>query len=158
MGPGRRSIVDWGVRYVGYPYIWAGEWGFDSPAPSAFGGQPGPGFDCSGISWWALRRDDGGYWEISPPRPYEGWSLPERTSAQMARMTKEKLRYRDLLPGDLMFYDGDGDGTVDHVDVYVGNGWSLDSSSSIAGVTLMWVETGWYRQHFVHGRRILPKP
>jgi hypothetical protein len=158
MGDRRRSIVDWGVRYVGYPYIWAGEWGFETPEPSAFGSQPGPGFDCSGITWWAVRRDDGMYWEISPPRPHEGWPLPQRASAEMARMTKEKLRYRDLLPGDLMFYDGDRDGTVDHVDVYVGNGWSLDSSSSIAGVTLMWVGSGWYRDHFVHGRRILPSP
>lgn len=158
MGRGRRSIVDWGVRYVGYPYIWAGEWGFESPSPAAFGSQPGPGFDCSGITWWALRRDDGVYWEISPPRPHEGWPLPQRTSAEMARMTAKKLRYRALLPGDLMFYDGDGNGVVDHVDVYVGNGWALDSSSSIAGVTLMWVESGWYRKHFVHGRRILPKP
>jgi cell wall-associated NlpC family hydrolase len=155
MGDRRRSIVNWGVRYVGYPYIWAGEWGFESPEPSAFGSQPGPGFDCSGITWWAMRRDDGVYWEISPPRPHEGWPLPQRSSAEMARMTKERLRYRDLLPGDLMFYDGDLDGTVDHVDVYVGNGWSLDSSSSIAGVTLMWVGSGWYREHFVHGRRIV---
>ena len=158
MSAGRRSIVDWGVRYVGYPYIWAGEWGFDSPSPSAFGGQPGPGFDCSGLSWWALRADDGVYWEISPPRPYGGWPLPQRTSAEMARMTNDKLQYADLLPGDLMFYDGDEDGTVDHVDVYVGNGWSLDSSSSVGGVTLMWVKSGWYRQHFVHGRRVLPAP
>jgi hypothetical protein len=156
-GP-RRSIVDWGVRYVGYPYIWAGEWGFDSPEPSALGGQPGPGFDCSGISWWALRKDDGRYWEISPPRPHEGWPLPQRTSAEMSRMTKDRLRYRELVPGDLMFYDGDRDGRVDHVDVFVGNGWSLDSSSSVGGVTLMWVESGWYRDHFVHGRRVLPKP
>jgi NlpC/P60 family protein len=158
MGPGRRSIVDWGVRYVGYPYIWAGEWGFDSPAPSVFGGQPGPGFDCSGLTWWAVRADDGVHWEISPPRPHEGWPLPQRTSAEMARMTKTRLAFRHLLPGDLMFYDGDGDGRVDHVDVYVGNGWSLDSSSSVGGVTLMWVRTGWYRQHFVHGRRVLPSP
>jgi cell wall-associated NlpC family hydrolase len=76
----------------------------------------------------------------------------------MSRMTKTRLRYDDLRPGDLMFYDGDRNGTVDHVDVFVGNGWSLDSSSSVGGVTLMWVETGWYRQHFVHGRRILPSP
>jgi cell wall-associated NlpC family hydrolase len=158
MSANRRAIVDWGVRYVGYPYIWAGEWGFETPSPSAFGGQPGPGFDCSGISWWALRADDGVYWEISPPRPYEGWSLPQRTSSEMARMTKVRLHYADLRPGDLMFYDGNNDGTVDHVDVFVGNGWSLDSSSSVGGVTLMWVETGWYRQHFVHGRRILPLP
>lgn len=158
MSAARRSIVDWGVRFVGYPYIWAGEWGFETTPPSVFGGQPGPGFDCSGISWWALRADDGLYWEISPPRPHEGWPLPQRTSSEMSRMTKTRLRYVDLLPGDLMFYDGDRDGTVDHVDVYVGNGWSLDSSSSVGGVTLMWVETGWYRQHFVHGRRVLPLP
>jgi cell wall-associated NlpC family hydrolase len=156
MGPARRSIVDWGVRYVGYPYIWGGEWGFATPEPAALGGQPGPGFDCSGLSWWALRADDGGYWNISPPRPHEGWPLPQRTSAEMSRLTKQRLTYANLKPGDLMFYDGDGDGTVDHVDVFVGNGWSLDSSSSVGGVTLMWVKTGWYRQHFVHGRRILP--
>ena len=155
MGPARRAIVDWGVRYVGYPYIWAGEWGFETSSPPAFGSQPGPGFDCSGISWWALRRDQDA-WEISPPRPYDGWPLPQRTSSEMSRMTKTRLRYADLRPGDLMFYDGDRDGTVDHVDVYVGNGWSLDSSSSVGGVTLMWVQTGWYREHFVHGRRILP--
>jgi cell wall-associated NlpC family hydrolase len=158
MGAARHSIVNWGIRYVGYPYIWAGEWGFNSPSPAAFGSQPGPGFDCSGLSWWALRADDGVYWEISPPRPHEGWPLPQRSSAEMSRLTKNRLGFAELLPGDLMFYDGDGDGTVDHVDVYVGNGWSLDSSSSVGGVTLMWVRTGWYRQHFVHGRRILPFP
>jgi cell wall-associated NlpC family hydrolase len=158
MGAGRRSIVNWGIRYVGYPYIWAGEWGFKSPSPPALGSQPGPGFDCSGISWWALRADDGGSWEISPPRPYRGWPLPQRTSSEMARMTKVRLVYADLLPGDLMFYDGDRNGVVDHVDVFVGNGWALDSSSSVAGVTLMWVKSGWYRQHFVHGRRVLPTP
>jgi cell wall-associated NlpC family hydrolase len=154
MSPKRRSIVAWGIRYVGYPYIWGGEWGFDGPVPSAFGSQPGPGFDCSGLSWWALRRDEGP-WQISPPRPYRGWSLPQRTSAQMAATTTDRLRYSELKPGDLMFYDGNGDRTVDHVDVYVGRGWALDSSSSVGGVTLMWVESGWYRDHFVHGRRVL---
>jgi cell wall-associated NlpC family hydrolase len=145
------------VRYVGFPYIWGGEWGLESPEPSAFGSQPGPGFDCSGFSWWVLRHDDGP-WDVTPPRPYAGWSLPQRTSAEMARLTKAKLRYRELLPGDLMFYDGDNDGTVDHVDVFVGDGWSLDSGSSVGGVSLIWNRTGWYRDHFVHGRRVLPRP
>jgi cell wall-associated NlpC family hydrolase len=156
MTAARRSIVDWGVRYVGYPYIWGGEWGLETPEPPAFGAQPGPGFDCSGLSWWALRRDDGP-WQVSPPRPYRGWPLPQRTSAEMSRMTKTRLGYRKLAPGDLMFYDGDRDGVVDHVDVFVGNGWALDSSSSVGGVTLMWVKSGWYRDHFVHGRRIVPR-
>ena len=56
--------------------------------------------------------------------------------------------------GDLLFYDGTGDGIVDHVDTYVGNGWALDSSSGAGGVTFMWVGSGLYRDHFKHARRI----
>jgi cell wall-associated NlpC family hydrolase len=153
MGPKRLAIVRWGVKYVGFPYIWGGEWGLDD-APPALGGQPVPGFDCSGIVWWAIRENDGAAWTVHPPRPYAGWPLGQRTSADMARFGN--LTYGRLLPGDLMFYDGNGDGTVDHVDVYIGNGYALDSSSSPAGVTLMWVGDGWYRDHFVHGRRVLP--
>jgi cell wall-associated NlpC family hydrolase len=156
MGPRRLDIVRWGLKYIGYPYVYGGEWGFDSPPPSALGGQPIPGFDCSGIAWWLLRADDAGSWNISPPRPYQGWPLPQRSSADMARFGV--LRYEALVPGDLAFYDGNGDGTVDHVDVFVGNGYALDSSTSVGGVTLMYVGPGsWYRQHFVHGRRLLPQ-
>ncbi|HEY6567263.1 MAG TPA: NlpC/P60 family protein [Actinomycetota bacterium] len=155
MGAARQAIVEWGLRYVGYPYVWAGEWGFDSPPPAAFGGQPIPGFDCSGWAWWALRADDD-VWDVSPPRPYEGWALPQRSSSDMARIGA--VRWNDLKPGDLAFYDGNDDGTVDHVDVYVGNDFALDSSTSVAGVTLMYVGPGsWYREHFVHGRQLITK-
>ncbi|MGZ5306702.1 MAG: NlpC/P60 family protein [Actinomycetota bacterium] len=146
----QQQIVQWGVQYVGYPYVWGGEWGI---TPSSYG-QPVPGFDCSGFTWWLLRASDGGYWSVSPPRPYLGWDLPQRTSADMA--TIGKLSYEQLQPGDLMFYDGDGDGRVDHVDTFIGEGWALDSSSTPGGVTIMWVGDGWYRDHFVHGRRLLP--
>jgi cell wall-associated NlpC family hydrolase len=153
MGPKRRAIVRWGMRYVGYPYVWGGEWGLER-SPSALGGQPVPGFDCSGLVWWAMRANDGGAWKVHPPRPYAGWRLPQRTSADMSRYGR--LKYKRLLPGDLMFYDGTGDGTVDHVDIYIGNGYALDSSNTPGGVTIMWVGSGWYRDHFVHGRRLLP--
>lgn len=156
MGPARQDIVRWGLRYVGYPYVWGGEWGLGSPEPSGLGGQPIAGFDCSGLSWWALRANDGGSWNVAPPRPYVGWALPQRSSADMARIGS--LRYDDLLPGDLAFYDGNRDGTVDHVDVYIGNGYALDSSSTPGGVTIMRVGDGWYRDHFVHGRRLIPAP
>jgi NlpC/P60 family len=155
LGDRTMKVVQWGVRYDGYPYVWGGEWGFSSPEPAALGGQPRSGFDCSGFSWWLLRADDGA-WDVAPPRPYGGWSLPQRTSADMAKMTTTRVRFGDLRPGDLMFYDGDGDGTVDHVDTYIGNGYSLDSSSTPGGVTIMWVGDGWYREHFKFGRRILP--
>ena len=148
--PDQQQIVQWGVEYVGYPYVWGGEWGFTTPSY----GQTVPGFDCSGLTWWLLRASDDAYWRVSPPRPYVGWDLPQRTSADMA--TIGKLPYDELRPGDLMFYDGDGDGRVDHVDTFIGNGWALDSSSTPGGVTIMWVGDGWYRDHFVHGRRVLP--
>jgi cell wall-associated NlpC family hydrolase len=156
LGPRAQQIVRWGIRYAGYPYIWGGEWGLETKEPSALGGQPRSGFDCSGLTWWLLRADDGGYWNVNPPRPYLGWSLPQRTSADMAAMAPKKLRYDDLQPGDPMFYDGDGNGTVDHVDTYIGRGWALDSSSTPGGVTIMWVGSGWYRDHFKWGRRVLP--
>jgi hypothetical protein len=152
--PEQQQIVRWGVGYVGFPYVWGGEWGFVTSGPPSIGGQPVAGFDCSGFTWWLLRASDGGYWNVSPPRPYIGWALPQRTSADMA--TVGKLTYDELQPGDLMFYDGDGDGHVDHVDTFIGNGWALDSSSTPGGVTVMWVGDGWYRDHFVHGRRVLP--
>lgn len=150
--PDQQQIVQWGVKYAGYPYVWGGEWGITT---SSYG-QPVPGFDCSGFTWWLLRMSDGAYWNVSPPRPYLGWDLPQRTSADMA--TVGDLSYEQLQPGDLMFYDGDGDGRVDHVDTFIGNGWALDSSSTPGGVTVMWVGDGWYRDHFVHGRRVLPDP
>jgi cell wall-associated NlpC family hydrolase len=148
--PDQAQIVQWGVKYAGFPYVWGGEWGF----ATASYGQATPGFDCSGFTWWLLRASDDAYWHVSPPRPYLGWDLPQRTSADMA--TVGKLPYEKLQPGDLMFYDGDGDGRVDHVDTFIGNGWALDSSSTPGGVTIMWVGDGWYRDHFVHGRRVLP--
>ena len=154
MVPARQALVEWGLRYVGYPYVWAGEWGLSSPEPSALGGQPIPGFDCSGFAWWVLRSNDGGAWKVAPPRPYGGWSLPQRVAADQAAGAPS-ITYDQLKPGDLMFYDGAGNGQIDHVDIYIGSGWALDSSSSVGGVSVMWVGDGWYRDHFMHGRRMI---
>jgi cell wall-associated NlpC family hydrolase len=152
--PIEQQIVQWGVRYVGYPYVYAGEWGLSTPEPSALGGQPVPGFDCSGLTWWLLRANDGGAWNVAPPRPYAGWNIAQRSATDMAKTAT--LSYDQLQPGDMMFYDGSGNGVIDHVDTYIGDGWALDSSSYVAGVTIMWVADGWYRDHFVDGRRVLP--
>jgi cell wall-associated NlpC family hydrolase len=154
LSPVAFDIVRWGVGFVGFPYVWGGEWGLASAAPSGLGGQPIAGFDCSGLTWWLMRANDGGAWNVAPPRPYAGWSLPQRTSADMSAFGG-KIKFGALQPGDLMFYDGDDDGRVDHVDTFIGNGWALDSSSTPGGVTIMWVGDGWYRDHFVHGRRIV---
>ena len=76
------------------------------------------------------------------------------TSTDMASVGS--VGWKHLVPGDAMFYDGNGDHVVDHVDTYIGNGFAIDSSSTPGGVTLMWVGNGWYRDHFVHGRHVIP--
>lgn len=147
-----QRVVNFGIRYVGYPYVWSGEWFEPSPVGYCCGYQPVGGFDCSGLTWWIMRAVSSAY--DPPPRDYRGWSLPQRGSAEMAD-SGGKVRFDDLRPGDLMFYDGDGNGVVDHVDTYIGNGWSLDSGSSAGGVSIVNVDEGWYRDHFVHGRRVI---
>jgi cell wall-associated NlpC family hydrolase len=153
LSPQVTKVVQFGIQYVGYPYIWGGEWGKSSPEPGSLGAQPIPGFDCSGFAWWILRTNAPSIgWTVSPPRPYAGWALPQRWSFDMA--TVGHVRWENLQPGDLAFYhEGSG---IGHVDVYIGNGWALDSSSGVSGVTIMWIGEGWYRNHFVHGRRIIP--
>jgi cell wall-associated NlpC family hydrolase len=153
LGPKVTQLVQWGIDFVGYPYYWGGEWDAKTPAGYPFGAQSRGGFDCSGLTWWVLKRTGNG-WDNAPPRPYHGWPLPQRTSTDMASVGK--VGWNHLVPGDVMFYDGNNDHVVDHVDTYIGNGFSIDSSSTPGGVTLMWVGDGWYHDHFVHGRRVIP--
>jgi hypothetical protein len=154
LGPVRREVVQFGLQYVGFPYVSMGEWGAATPPGYCCGAQPVGGFDCSGLAWWLMKRAEGG-WGNQPPRTYRGWGLPQRTAAGMASTGAIIKNLRDVRPGDLLFYDGNGDGLVDHVNVYVGNGWALDSSSSAAGVVLVSVTSGWYRDTFVRARRLI---
>lgn len=148
-----RRVVEFGIRYVGYPYVWGGEWAEPTGEGYCCGVQPVGGFDCSGLAWWLLKAPTGA-WDNVPPRTYEGWDLPQRSSAEMAA-AGERLPFERARPGDLLFYDGDGDRRVDHVNVYLGGGWALDSSGGAAGVTIRDVSTGWYRDRFAWARRIL---
>lgn len=153
LSPRLQRVVAFAAGYVGYPYVWGGEWDGPTPVDYCCGAQATGGFDCSGITWWVLKAEGGG-WDNRPPRPYRGWTLAERSSADMASVG-DPVAWDDLRPGDLMFYDGNGDGVVDHVNTYIGNGWAIDAASGNAGVTITYVAGNWYEDHFVKGRRIL---
>ncbi len=147
-----QKVVEFGFQYVGYPYIWGGEWGTKTPSGYCCGYQSQGGFDCSGLMWWLLKAPDPTInWDNTKYRPYKGWTLNARTADQMAAYGKT-LTYNQARPGDLMFYASSGT-TVTHVDLYVGKGWALDSSGG--GVTIMRVASGWFRDHFVHARNIM---
>lgn len=153
----KRRLIQFGLKYVGYPYWWGGEWDKRTPRGYCCGAQSHGGFDCSGFVWWVMKSPAQGY-DNTRTRPYRGWSLPERTSSTMARYTRSKVRFDNLRIGDLMFFASNGGsswGSVDHVGIYAGNNWMIHSGSGNGGVALEWVAKGWYRDNFVYGRRLI---
>ena len=75
----------------------------------------------------------------------------------MARATPSKIAFANLRTGDLMLFADCGGGTwsnADHVGVYLGNGWMVHSTGSNAGVAIEWAGDGWWRDHFLWGRRL----
>ena len=149
MNGAMRRVVEFDLTYVGYPYIWGGEWFKPN------GSQPTGGWDCSGWLWWTLKSPVSGY-DNTRIRGYRGWSLPQRTSNDMAHQGS-RITFAKLKPGNLMFFDGSpGSGApVDHTNMFIGNGFSMDTSHGAGGTSLLWVKTGWYRDHFRWGRRIM---
>jgi cell wall-associated NlpC family hydrolase len=150
----KEKVVEFGLQYVGYPYVYAGEWNTASPEGYCCGPQPIGGFDCTGLVWWILKGITTS-WDNEPPRPYAGWNLVERSSRDMGSMTRWKIAWAKKQAGDILLFDGSGGPEIDHADVFVGNGFALDSSTSIAGVTLMYIGEGWYRENFKWARRIV---
>jgi len=151
-------VTQYALNQVGYPYIWGGEWHSVSPSGYCCGYQPKGGFDCSGFAWWVLKKNESGY-NAAQFRSYSGWLLPQRTSSTMAESTGTHYTYANLRIGDLMFFASNGGNTwqdVDHVGMYVGNGWMIDSTGSENGPTIDFVAPGtWWNDHFVWGRRLI---
>ncbi len=153
------AVTTYALSQAGFPYIYAGEWNTKSPAGYCCGYQPKGGFDCSGLAWWVEKMYENGY-NAAQFRTYKGWSLPQRSSSQMAEYTKNPISFGNLQPGDLMFFasnGGKGWQDVDHVAIYLGNSWFVHSSSSNDGVLLDWIGSGstYYQDTFVFGRRLI---
>lgn len=147
----KRNMTRYAFGQVGYPYIWGGEWKTASPSGYCCGYQPQGGFDCSGFVWWVVKKAEGGY-NAAQYRSYSGWSLPQRSSSQMAGATSNRISYANLKVGNLMFFTS-GSG-VNHVALYIGNNWMMSSAGSVNGPVLEWVGSGWWREHFVYGRAL----
>jgi cell wall-associated NlpC family hydrolase len=161
----RQRLTQYALSQVGFPYIWGGEWNAKSPTGYCCGSQPQGGFDCSGFVWWVMKKYEDGY-NSAQFRSYAGWSLHQRTSSTMAQYTSTKIGFSGLRIGDLMFFSSNGGKTyvdVNHVGIYLGNGWMANSASSVDGVALDWVGTAtsnsasptyWFN-NFVWGRRLI---
>lgn len=152
----QRTVLTRGLRFVGFPYVWAGSserpqklW--SATAPGGLVGAPA-GFDCSGFIWRVYKL------EPFPGAPQLAGVLRGRTTFDMSGEVSTGLRigFDSLQPGDVVFFGSRGPQStpaqVGHSGVYVGAGWFAHSSSN--GVTLQPLE-GWYAQRFAWARRPL---
>ncbi|MDQ2967833.1 MAG: C40 family peptidase [Actinomycetota bacterium] len=147
--PWQKKVLTTAVRFIGYPYVWGGESEFPE---SPFGPQVHGGFDCSGFVW-----------RIYKVEPYaEGGTLAEtlqgRTTYAMSGEVPaaKRITLAKLEPADVIFFGAKGPESkaaqIDHMGVYLGNGWFIHSSHyGVAVATL----SGWYEKRFAWGRRPL---
>jgi hypothetical protein len=150
----RQTITSFALNQIGFPYIWAGEWNAKSPPGYCCGDQPQGGMDCSGFVWWVEKKNEDNY-NAAQFRTYDGWSVHQRSSSEMAESTGTQLAFADLKPTNLMFFASDGGSSwadVDHVGIYLGNDWMIHSTDG--GPQIEWVGDGYYFDNFVYGRAL----
>ena len=156
LGDWQRAVLGRALRFVGYPYVWAGtsettQTLWSATAPGGWVTAPG-GFDCSGFVWRVYKA------KPFAGAPLLGDILKGRTTYAMSSEVKKPARIglADLLPGDIIFFGSRAalstPAEIGHMGIYVGNGWFVHSSS--AGVTLRPLQ-GWYSTTFAWARRPL---
>lgn len=102
----RNKIVNYGLQFVGNPYVWGGT-------------SLTRGADCSGFTQSVMRNF--------------GISLP-RVSRDQAKVGRA-VSASEMRPGDLIFYANSG-GTINHVAIYIGNGQIVHAASRRSGIRI----------------------
>lgn len=139
MSPTRLTLIQAALSQVGQPYVWGGDW---PTRRSPWGAQASPGFDCSGLVWWAFKG-------ARPAQAMEvGKALRGRTADDMAyERPAQRIRAQAAQPGDLIFFGPLGRkskrGTISHMAISLGDGWIVHSSGSRGGVSISSLDAYW---------------
>lgn len=118
------SIIATAKQFLGVKYQWGGT-------------TPHTGFDCSGYVSYVFAKN--------------GISLPRISRDQYKVGTK--VDFKDLQPGDLVFFSFASNGIVSHVGIYLGDGQFINASTS-KGVTV-YVMGPYWKSVYVGARRVL---
>ncbi|MCQ2529480.1 MAG: NlpC/P60 family protein [Saccharofermentans sp.] len=101
---GYSDFANYALQYVGTAYV--------------YGGASPSGFDCSGFILYLYAN-------------YYGISLPHNAHSISQRGTSVT---EGIKCGDVLCHDYNGDGYIDHVSMYIGNGTCIHASDSRRGV------------------------
>ncbi|HEY2310876.1 MAG TPA: bifunctional lytic transglycosylase/C40 family peptidase [Gaiellaceae bacterium] len=100
------------------------------------GATPATGFDCSGLVQYVFAQ--------------LGVSLPHNTVAQWNSPNAVPVTRNQLQPGDLVFF-----ANLDHVGIYIGNGYFIDAPHTGAFVRVDSLDGAWERANYSGARRIV---
>lgn len=117
-----QKIVNEAAKYLGTPYVW--------------GGTTPDGFDCSGLVQYVFNSLGIDISRVSQTQFNEGVPVSKG----------------DLQPGDLVFFESNGD--VHHVGIYAGNGMMIHAPRTGDVVRFQSMETPYYQSEYAGARRI----
>ncbi|WP_091662378.1 C40 family peptidase [Alteribacillus iranensis] len=124
--PSEEDIVKTAKQFLDLPYLWAGTSGF--------------GFDCSGFTHTIYKS--------------HGITIPRDSSVQATHGTP--VAREDLQKGDLIFFAyEEGEGSVHHVSMYVGDGKMIHSPNTSSTVEIIELEGSDYEVEYAGARRYL---
>ncbi|MGL5756307.1 MAG: SH3 domain-containing protein [Paraclostridium sp.] len=119
------AVISLGMQQLGKPYVWGAE------GPNSF--------DCSGFTQYVFKN---------------------AASVNLPRVSRDQSRFgqavskSNLQKGDLIFFDTDKDGSVNHVGIYMGNNEFIHASSG-AGKVVVSQFNSYYNSAFTNARRVL---
>jgi peptidoglycan endopeptidase LytE len=119
-------LIQIGERYLGATYVYGA-----SPSRT-------DAFDCSSFTMRVFGE--------------AGISLP-RTSAEQSKMGAD-VSLNELQKGDLVFFDTDLNGIINHVGIYAGNGQLLNATIS-KGVCYVSLDSSYWKNRFVKATRLI---
>lgn len=128
--PARTRVINTLMAQPGKPYHWGGI-------------SPEIGFDCSGLVYYAWRKN-------------VNTRLPRTAEGMYSMAQAHPVQLQHLEPDDMVFFSMKG-GDIDHVVVYLGNGHFIEAPHTGQNVKKVSLEQDNYRRHY-RGARRLPVP
>jgi LysM repeat protein len=123
------DIVKSGEKYMGKPYVYGAHIG-DVNA-----------FDCSSFTATVFRNNGITLPRVASDQSHVGTAVPKA----------------NLEAGDLVFFDTEFSGSIDHVGIYIGGGQMI--SAILSGVTISNVNATYWASRYVTAKRVLsPAP
>lgn len=119
------AIVNYAMRYVGYPYVWA------TAGPSSF--------DCSGYTNWVIKNVVG---------PDIGRGLWTQVVAGTP-VSRDNLQ-----PGDLVFFQNTYKPGLSHSGIYIGNNQFVHAENENTGVRVSDINSSYYGSRWYSAVRI----